>query len=159
MTRRLYRTAQCYRCGYVWRLRRRVPRICARCKSPRYALPKLHIATYGSGLGIEEIIGEKRREVLRRVRKFGGRGAQVFGSVARREAGQASDVDMLVGPVRRTPYACSTCRWRSRTYSEGRSTWSRKTHCFGWSSHRFSRRPYPSDERIPGGQGPPLRGS
>ncbi|MFZ0830679.1 MAG: nucleotidyltransferase domain-containing protein [Thermoplasmata archaeon] len=100
MTRRLYRTAQCYRCGYVWRLRRRVPRICARCKSPKYALPKLHIATYGSGLGIEEIIGEKRREVLRLVRKFGGRGARVFGSVARREAGQASDVDMLVGPVR-----------------------------------------------------------
>jgi predicted nucleotidyltransferase len=100
MTRRLYRTGRCYRCGYVWRLRRRVPRICARCKSPKFETPKLRIPTFGSGLGREEILGERQGEVRRLVRKFGGRESRLFGSVARREAVRNSDVDLLVDEAR-----------------------------------------------------------
>ena len=52
--------------------------------------------TYGSGLGIEQIIGARKPELLRLVERFGAREARVFGSVARREATLASDVDILV---------------------------------------------------------------
>jgi uncharacterized protein len=100
VTRRLFRTAHCYRCGYVWRLRRRAPRVCARCKSPKFALPRLRVPTYGSGLGVDEIIGTRRAQVLRLVRRFGGKEPRVFGSIARREAGPASDVDLLVDTAR-----------------------------------------------------------
>jgi hypothetical protein len=100
MTKRLYRLARCYRCGWVWRLRRRVPRTCARCRSTKFGTPKLRIPTYGSGLGIEEVVGPKRSAVLHLVRKYGGREARVFGSVARREATRTSDIDILVDRAR-----------------------------------------------------------
>jgi predicted nucleotidyltransferase len=74
--------------------------MCARCKSRYFGLPKLRIPTYGSGLGIEEIIGARRVAVLRLAKRFGARNVRVFGSVARREATETSDVDLLVDPVR-----------------------------------------------------------
>lgn len=46
--------------------------------------------------GIDEIIGEKREEVLRIAAKHGAFNVRVFGSVARGEAGPESDVDFLV---------------------------------------------------------------
>lgn len=86
----------CYRCGYYWYPRKGRARICARCKSPYFATPKLKVPTYGSGLGVNQIIGNHGPELLRLVRRFGAREARVFGSVARREATLASDVDILV---------------------------------------------------------------
>jgi len=50
----------------------------------------------GNGLGIEEIIGPKRSEVLRLARRYGAENVRVFGSVRRREADAKSDVDLLV---------------------------------------------------------------
>ena len=88
--------AHCYRCGYYWYPRKARVRICARCKSPYFATPRLRLPTYGSGLGIDQVIGDRRSELLRLVRRFGAREARVFGSVARREATLASDVDILV---------------------------------------------------------------
>lgn len=52
--------------------------------------------TLGDGLGIAEVLGPKRREILRLAQKFGARRVRVFGSVRRREAGPDSDVDLLV---------------------------------------------------------------
>ena len=92
--------AHCYRCGYSWFPRRRRVRICSNCKSPYFDLPKLRVPTYGSGLGVGELIGEKRPELLRLVRKYGGREVRVFGSVARRTATRSSDVDLLIDRVR-----------------------------------------------------------
>lgn len=50
----------------------------------------------GIGLGIEDVIGDKREEVLRLAEKHGAYNVRVFGSVARGEADSDSDVDFLV---------------------------------------------------------------
>ena len=51
-------------------------------------------------MGIDEILGDRREEILRIAAKHGARRVRVFGSVARGDAGPASDVDFLidVGP-------------------------------------------------------------
>ncbi len=93
--------AHCYRCGYYWFPRRVQVRICPRCKSPYFATPRLRIPTFGGGLGIEAVIGDRRPAVIRLAERYGAREVRVFGSVARREATLASDVDLLVSPVMR----------------------------------------------------------
>ncbi|MBX3066064.1 MAG: nucleotidyltransferase family protein [Anaerolineae bacterium] len=47
-------------------------------------------------LGITEVFGDKREEVLRLAAKHGASNVRVFGSVARGEARSDSDVDLLV---------------------------------------------------------------
>jgi predicted nucleotidyltransferase len=47
-------------------------------------------------MGLEEIIGSKREEILRIAEKHGVTSIRVFGSVARGEAGPESDVDFLI---------------------------------------------------------------
>ena len=96
MTRRLVRWAHCYRCVYTWRLRRRVARICPRCKSALWAVPKIRPFQLGSGLGIEEVLTPHLTEVRRLARRYGAREILVFGSVRRREATANSDVDLMV---------------------------------------------------------------
>jgi len=44
----------------------------------------------------EEILQERRDEILRAAERHGARNVRVFGSVARGEADDASDVDFLV---------------------------------------------------------------
>lgn len=92
--------SHCYRCGYYWYPRRRPVRICPRCKSPYFETPRLKIPSYGGGLGVEAVVGGKRARVLQLAKRFGAREVRVFGSVARREATLASDLDLLVTPVR-----------------------------------------------------------
>jgi hypothetical protein len=74
--------------------------MCARCKSPYFDTPKLRVPIYGSGLGIEEVIGRRRSAILRLAERYGARNVRVFGSVARRTATSNSDLDLLVDPVR-----------------------------------------------------------
>lgn len=45
---------------------------------------------------LEELLREKRDEILRICAKHGARNVRVFGSVVRGEAGEDSDVDFLV---------------------------------------------------------------
>ena len=45
---------------------------------------------------LEELLREKRDEILRICAKHGARNVRVFGSVVRGEAGEDSDVDLLV---------------------------------------------------------------
>ncbi|HEV2231026.1 MAG TPA: nucleotidyltransferase domain-containing protein, partial [Thermoplasmata archaeon] len=60
----------------------------------------------GNGLGIEEVIGPKKRALLTSARRLGAVRVRVFGSVRRREARPDSDVDLLVDwGVRRRPLA------------------------------------------------------
>ena len=47
-------------------------------------------------MGIDEILGPKREEILKIAAKHGVTDIRVFGSVARGEAGPESDVDFLV---------------------------------------------------------------
>jgi predicted nucleotidyltransferase len=47
-------------------------------------------------MGIDEILGRKREEILRIAAKHGVTSIRVFGSVARGEAGPDSDVDFLI---------------------------------------------------------------
>jgi hypothetical protein len=51
-------------------------------------------------MGIDEVLGDKREEILRIAEKHGVTSIRVFGSVARGDAGPDSDVDFLieVGP-------------------------------------------------------------
>jgi predicted nucleotidyltransferase len=49
-----------------------------------------------TGLGIEDVIGTKREDVLRLAESHGAYNVRVFGSVARGEARSDSDVDLLV---------------------------------------------------------------
>jgi hypothetical protein len=96
MTKRLVRKGHCYRCIYTWRMRHRVPAMCPRCKSRLWDVPKIRPVTLGNGLGIEEVIGPHRDEIMRLARRHGVRRLFVFGSVRRREATEQSDVDLLV---------------------------------------------------------------
>lgn len=56
-------------------------------------------------MGIDEIIGDKREEILKLAAKHGALNVRVFGSVARGDADEHSDIDFLVevGP-NRTPF-------------------------------------------------------
>lgn len=47
-------------------------------------------------MGIIEVLGPKREEILRAAAKRGARKVRVFGSVARGSAKRGSDVDILV---------------------------------------------------------------
>lgn len=47
-------------------------------------------------MGIDEILGRKRQEILRAAAARGARNIRVFGSVARGEADDHSDIDFLV---------------------------------------------------------------
>lgn len=47
-------------------------------------------------MGIDEVIREKRDEILAIATRYGARNVRVFGSVARGEADAESDVDLLV---------------------------------------------------------------
>jgi len=49
-----------------------------------------------SGLGIDDIIGDKRQAVLDLAAKHGASNVRIFGSVARGEARPDSDIDLLV---------------------------------------------------------------
>ncbi|MBW4440405.1 MAG: nucleotidyltransferase family protein [Plectolyngbya sp. WJT66-NPBG17] len=48
------------------------------------------------GLGIEELLADKREEILALAKKHGAYNIRVFGSVARCEANSESDIDFLV---------------------------------------------------------------
>lgn len=45
---------------------------------------------------LKQLLQEKREEILRIASKYGARNIQLFGSIARGEADEASDVDFLV---------------------------------------------------------------
>jgi hypothetical protein len=47
-------------------------------------------------MGIDEVLKDKREEILRIAAKHGARNVRVFGSVARGEADEKSDIDVLV---------------------------------------------------------------
>ena len=47
-------------------------------------------------MDIKKLLEEKREEVLRICAKYGARNVRVFGSVARGEAADTSDIDLLV---------------------------------------------------------------
>jgi predicted nucleotidyltransferase len=47
-------------------------------------------------MGIEEILGDKREQILRIAAQHGALSVRVFGSVARGEADSDSDIDFLV---------------------------------------------------------------
>ena len=47
-------------------------------------------------MGINEILKDKREEILRIAAKYGAKNVRVFGSVARGDAGPDSDIDFLV---------------------------------------------------------------
>ena|SRR5258708_16291213 len=49
-----------------------------------------------TGLGIDQIIGDKREAILRLAREYRASNIRVFGSVARGEATSKSDLDLLV---------------------------------------------------------------
>jgi uncharacterized protein len=49
-----------------------------------------------TGLGIRELLQERRSQILAIAEKHGAYNVRVFGSVARGEATEASDIDFLV---------------------------------------------------------------
>jgi|SRR5208282_5948281 len=86
----------CYRCGNTWTPRARVVRICPRCKSPYWELPKIRVPVGGRGLGVQEVLGPYRSRIQEIARRYRVREIRVFGSVGRGEATHESDVDFLV---------------------------------------------------------------
>lgn len=87
---------RCYRCVYTWTPVRSPVRICPRCKSRLWDVPKIRRLRLGRGQGIEEILQPHRRRILAVARRHGARRLRVYGSVRRREADLRSDVDLLV---------------------------------------------------------------
>jgi uncharacterized protein len=86
----------CYRCFHVWTPVKSPVRICPRCKSKLWDVPKIQLVKQGNQLGIEEILKPHLGEIRRVARKHGARRIMVFGSVRRGEATASSDVDLLV---------------------------------------------------------------
>ena len=87
----------CHRCVYSWRPIRTRVRICPRCKSKLWNVPKARPRPINpSGLGVAEVFGPHRYEVDQLKRRYKVRSLRVFGSTARGEAGEDSDVDLLV---------------------------------------------------------------
>lgn len=63
----------------------------------RDTIPLTGAAMDGSkAMGIEELLQEKREEILQIAARHGARNVRVFGSVARGEADERSDIDFLV---------------------------------------------------------------
>ncbi|HEY9909349.1 MAG TPA: nucleotidyltransferase domain-containing protein [Thermosynechococcaceae cyanobacterium] len=52
--------------------------------------------TTRTGLGINEVLGDRRSQILAVAKKHGAYNVRVFGSVARGEATEDSDIDFLV---------------------------------------------------------------
>ncbi|MGD0587193.1 MAG: nucleotidyltransferase family protein [Thermoplasmata archaeon] len=86
----------CYRCVYTWTPVKTPVRMCPRCKSTLWDVPKIRPVKFGDGLGIEEILTPHLDEIRRLARKHGAERIMVFGSVRRREATEKSDVDLMV---------------------------------------------------------------
>jgi predicted nucleotidyltransferase len=53
-------------------------------------------------MGIEEIIGSKRKEILRLAEMHGAKNVRIFGDIARGEGGMDSEVDLLIDVGERT---------------------------------------------------------
>jgi len=70
--------------------------MCPRCKSQLWDAPKLQPIREGRAVGIPEVIGPKRAELMIALRKHQARNPRVFGSVARSTATNQSDLDLLV---------------------------------------------------------------
>jgi len=58
--------------------------------------PEADLSHNGSIVTLDTLRAERRGEILRLAERHGARNLRVFGSVARGEAGEASDVDLLV---------------------------------------------------------------
>ena len=52
--------------------------------------------TKAGSMGIDDLLGARREEVLRLAAKHGARNVRIFGSVARGEADATSDLDFLI---------------------------------------------------------------
>ena len=103
--------AHCFRCVYSWRPRKSPVRICPRCKSRLWNVPRIYPKSFHpAGLGVPELIVPHLRGVRRLARQYGVSRLRVFGSVARGEATPASDVDVIfdstspLGLLRRTEF-------------------------------------------------------
>jgi uncharacterized protein len=89
--------AHCFRCIYTWRPRATRVRLCPRCKSKLWNVPRLRPKPdRPSGLGVEQIIRPHLGQVRRLADRYGVSRLRVFGSVARGEASPLSDVDVLL---------------------------------------------------------------
>jgi predicted nucleotidyltransferase len=89
----------CYRCGYVWRLRKSPVRLCPRCKSRAWDRPEAQpsmVRPRQKGVGIAEAIGPRRSALLDLAAEYGMTEVRVFGSLARGTGRPDSDVDLLV---------------------------------------------------------------
>ncbi len=96
MSAPLPRERHCYRCIYSWTPRKSPVRICPRCKSTLWNVPKIRPVRLGHGLGIREVLDPFRGQILAVARRYGARHVRVFGSVRRQEATTRSDLDLLV---------------------------------------------------------------
>ena len=70
--------------------------MCPRCKSRLWDVPKLRPIRGGHALGISEIIGPRRTELMIALRDHRARNPRAYGSVARSAATNRSDIDLLV---------------------------------------------------------------
>ncbi|MGP8075007.1 MAG: nucleotidyltransferase family protein [Thermoplasmata archaeon] len=96
MAKRALESVHCFRCVYSWRPRKIPVRICPRCKSRLWRVPRIYPKPlHPSGLGVQELIAPHLRGVRRLARQYGVSRLRVFGSVARGEATRTSDVDVL----------------------------------------------------------------
>ncbi len=89
---------RCFRCGNVWRPRRRVVRICPVCKSRLWNTPVVRaISPFDrSNRSWVSIVRPNRDVILEATRRHHAFNPRVFGSVRRGTARPSSDLDLLV---------------------------------------------------------------
>jgi len=95
-------------------------------------------------MATDDLLRERREEILRIAAKHGSRNVRVFGSAARREAGDESDVDLLVEfESGRTLLDQAGLVVELESSSGGRSTWSPRAASTGSCGAASSRRRAP----------------
>jgi uncharacterized protein len=86
----------CLRCGWVWLPRGSFVTICPQCKSRVSDVPPPLKLVGGGGLGVNEVVRPKLKELRTVLRAHKASNPRVFGPVARGSPRKDSDLDLLV---------------------------------------------------------------
>jgi len=87
----------CYRCAHLWVPRSNVVSMCPRCKSRLWDTPRIRRKKRDPrGADAKQVIGQHRLAIRRLALKHHASNPRIFGSVARGEATDSSDVDIVV---------------------------------------------------------------
>lgn len=98
-------------------------------------------------MDLRTLLKQKREQVLETAAQYGAYNVRVFGSVARGEADEASDIDLLVNlETGRSLMDLGGCSIICKFYWEPRWMWLQRKDCVPASANRFYVKPIPYEK-------------